>query len=52
MSKNFTFALGQKANFLCECGEIKGTPILCHWGIQVFFECRDCNTSFAMEVKE
>lgn len=51
MRAQFTFAPGQEVNFLCECGGIKGTPELCAWGIRVFFECRDCDTSFCMEVK-
>jgi len=52
MRQEFTFAPGQVAQFWCECGQIKGTPELCAWGIRTVFECRDCDTSFCMEVKE
>ena len=37
---------------VCVCGSMEGKVESMQWGVRIFFECRDCDTSVAMEVTQ
>ena len=49
--RTFSFATYQQITLLCECGSMPGKINLHTWGIKINFDCKDCGTSCAMEVK-
>jgi hypothetical protein len=41
-----------KVRIVCQCGTMEGKVESMQWGVRIFFDCRDCDTSVAMEVTQ
>jgi len=52
MSSRIIFDQGDTVTMVCMCGSMEGKTESMQWGVRILFECRDCNTSVAMEVKQ
>ena len=52
MSTTIVFDQGDKVAMVCMCGSMEGKVESMQWGVRILFECRDCNTSCAMEVTQ
>jgi hypothetical protein len=52
MSSAIIFDQGDKVRMVCVCGSMEGKVESTKWGVRIFFECRDCDTSVAMEVTQ
>ena len=52
MSTTIIFDQGDKVRMVCMCGSMEGKVESMQWGVRIFFECRDCDTSCAMEVTQ
>jgi len=50
MSTVMFFEQEEKVRIVCQCGTMEGKAEPMAWGLRVFFECRDCDTSVSMEV--
>ena len=48
----FNFDKTDQISFMCSCGFIDYTVESTEYGVKVLFHCRDCNTIFAMDVKQ
>ena len=48
----FRFSQSDDVSFMCSCGTIDYKVESTNYGVKVFFNCDDCNTSFAMDVKQ
>jgi hypothetical protein len=52
MSTAIVFDQGDKVRMVCMCGSMEGKVESMQWGVRIFFECRDCDTSCSMEVTQ
>jgi len=52
MSSVMYFDPTDKVRMICQCGTMEGKVESMQWGVRIFFECRDCDTSCALEVTQ
>jgi len=52
MSSRIIFDQGDIVTMVCMCGSMEGKVESMQWGVRILFECRDCDTRVAMEVKQ
>jgi len=52
MSTVMVFDQEDKVRIVCQCGTMEGKVESMQWGVRIFFDCRDCDTSVAMEVTQ
>tara|TARA_R110001592_G_scaffold247389_1_gene509491 strand:+ start:183 stop:341 length:159 start_codon:yes stop_codon:yes gene_type:complete len=52
MSTTMIFDADDRVRVICMCGSMEGKVESMQWGVRIFFECRDCDTSVALEVTQ